>query len=403
MTKLRKLCSRVRGVMSVSVLIAGSVCASDYSFTGNLQRDDDHARFTFSLDQTAKVVIRTLSYGGGTNAEGNQISSGGFDPSVSIFDQNGALVATNQDGSCQVVRQDLQSMMCWDSYLNPSLPAGTYQVVLTQSVNAPRGPFLENGFSFDGGGNFTSSSQPTGFIDQVGNQRTSAYAVDISGVTSATTGIDKDFSSLVNAASFDAGSVAPNTILTFFGNGLGGGEPVVKLAGQSLNVLYSDDNQINIVAPMSFPSSTRRANLEIIQAGNVVASKEVNASAAAPALFTISQTGRGQVAVLNQDYSVNSIAAPAVRGSHIMIYGTGFGVANEVGTDGLSILRSGVTATIGGKPADVTFAGLAFGYTSGLQQINVKVPENIPAGSSIGVQLMVNGEFTQTGTTIVVE
>src|SRR5690606_32716230 len=98
MTKMRKFYSRVRGLIlavSVSALITGSTHAGDYSFTGNLQRDDDHARFTFSLDQASKVVIRTLSYGGGTNSAGNQISSGGFDPTVSIFDQNGALVATN--------------------------------------------------------------------------------------------------------------------------------------------------------------------------------------------------------------------------------------------------------------------------------------------------------------------
>jgi uncharacterized protein (TIGR03437 family) len=46
---------------------------------------------------------------------------------------------------------------------------------------------------------------------------------------------------------------------------------------------------------------------------------------AAPGIFTQPQNGLGAASVLNQDYTLNTAANPAPRGSVIMIYGTGEG------------------------------------------------------------------------------
>ena len=85
-----------------------------------------------------------------------------------------------------------------------------------------------------------------------------------------------------------------------------------------------------------------------------------------------------------------------------MVYGTGFGVANPPGQDGLSWLASAVSATIGGLPAEVTYAGLAPGYTAGLQQINIRIPDGCPTGAAVPIRLQIGGHSTQPGTTIAV-
>ena len=84
-----------------------------------------------------------------------------------------------------------------------------------------------------------------------------------------------------------------------------------------------------------------------------------------------------------------------------MVYGTGFGVANPPGQDGLSWLAAAVDATIGGLP--VTFAGLAPGYTAGLQQINLRIPDGCPTGAAVPIRLELGGHNNQMGTTIAVE
>jgi uncharacterized protein (TIGR03437 family) len=89
--------------------------------------------------------------------------------------------------------------------------------------------------------------------------------------------------------------------------------------------------------------------------------------------------------------------------AEVMVYGTGFGVANPAGRDGLSWLPAAVGATIGGLDAEVTFAGLAPGYTPGLQQINIRIPEGCPTGAAVPIRLQLGGYSTQPGTTIAVE
>jgi uncharacterized protein (TIGR03437 family) len=86
-----------------------------------------------------------------------------------------------------------------------------------------------------------------------------------------------------------------------------------------------------------------------------------------------------------------------------MVYGTGFGVAKPPGQDGFSWIATAVSATIGGLPAEVTFAGLAPGYTRGLQQINIRIPDDCPTGAAVPIRLQLGEHSTQLGTIIAVE
>ena len=108
---------------------------------------------------------------------------------------------------------------------------------------------------------------------------------------------------------------------------------------------------------------------------------------AAPAIFTLNQSGAGPGAVLNQDYSVNSSSTPAPAGSVVMIFATGEGQTAPPGVDGLitsDTLRKPlgrVSVTIGGQPAEVLYAGSAPGLVAGVIQINARVPEGAGHGS----------------------
>ena len=86
----------------------------------------------------------------------------------------------------------------------------------------------------------------------------------------------------------------------------------------------------------------------------------------APSLFTLNQTGAGQAAAVNADGSVNTALSPVKVGGFLSLYATGGGNSNLP-----------VSATIGGVPAAVQYAGQAPGQPAGLMQINVQVPNGV--------------------------
>ncbi|MCG7361430.1 DVUA0089 family protein [Roseomonas sp. ACRSG] len=165
--------------------------AADFSFTGNFGTDDAVQLFNFSLDSTSTVTLRTLSYAGGTNAAGETIARGGFDPILSLFDASGALVGVGDDGGFGVVGTDALTSSAWDAFLTTLLEPGTYTVALTQYDNYSFGN-LADGFWRLGEGNFTvyigcPTSGPA-FNDASGEEgcaRASHWAVDVLNVTTA--------------------------------------------------------------------------------------------------------------------------------------------------------------------------------------------------------------------------
>ena len=52
---------------------------------------------------------------------------------------------------------------------------------------------------------------------------------------------------------------------------------------------------------------------------------------------------------------------------------------------------SAPTATLGGVPAQVPFAGLAPGFI-GLGQVNIIIPDNAPKGDAVPLVLEINGQ-----------
>lgn len=163
-------------VFATLALSAGQASATpmDFSFTGNLANDDDVQFFDFSVAATSTVTLRTWSYAGGTNAAGDTISAGGFDPILALFDSAGTLLDQNDDGVG--VPTDPVTDDAFDTLLTTTLDPGDYIVSVMQYSNFATGPTLADGF--DGSGT-------TGFVDIDGNQRTSFWAFDLLNVETA--------------------------------------------------------------------------------------------------------------------------------------------------------------------------------------------------------------------------
>ena len=206
---------------------------------------------------------------------------------------------------------------------------------------------------------------------------------------------------VANAASLLTGPVAAGSILSIFGSGLG---PLVALTAtlQSPTTLttqlgdtqvlfdntpaalyYAQDSQINAQVPYETAGRTT-VKLQVRLNGIVVGSTSIPIAAAAPGIFTWNG-GTGPAIAVNADNTLNGAATPAARSSMVIVYGTGGGSTNPAGIDGQisgahqTALVLPVSATIGGQPASVTWAGEASG-NPGTTEFDVVIPSNAPSG-----------------------
>lgn len=125
---------------------------------------------------------------------------------------------------------------------------------------------------------------------------------------------------------------------------------------------------------------------------------------AVPGIFTLTSTGGGQGAILNEDFRVNGASAPVAAGKAVIMFGTGGGQTTPNGEDarvatGAANVVAPVTVRIGGVQAEVIYTGAAPGLVTGVLQINAKIPDGVPAGSA-PVVVTVGGIPSQAGVTV---
>ena len=215
--------------------------------------------------------------------------------------------------------------------------------------------------------------------------------------------------SIVNAASGTAAALAPGEIFSIFGLGLGGlgAGGTVLVNGVPAPLLYTSSGQLNAVVPYEAGTSGI-AKVKVAGAGVFSDEWGIPLTSAAPAIFTLNASGAGPGAVLNQDYSVNSAANPAARGSVIQIFGTGQGVTSPPSLTGAVSTGAGnsavlpVKVTIGGMDATVQYQGAAPGLISGALQVNAFVPPGVTLGVAVPLSISVGGLPSQPGVTIAV-
>jgi uncharacterized protein (TIGR03437 family) len=231
-------------------------------------------------------------------------------------------------------------------------------------------------------------------------------------------------SSVVNAASFLPGPVAPGEIITLFGTGFGP-DPLTTLQlnsglvdtrlggtrilfdGAPAPLVYAVENQLSAVVPYAVAGkSSTQAQVEY--RGNRSAPVTLRVASASPGIFALDSSGKGPGAILNQDSSVNSPANPARVGSAVSIFATGEGQTSPEGVDGKPASAAAphpvfpVTVTIGGQTLTPIYAGGAPGQVAGVMQLNVAIPSGIQTGSAVPVVVQVGNTSSQAGVTIAV-
>jgi len=298
--------------------------------------------------------------------------------------------------------------------------AGTQSVVL-DGLNAPRGlAFTSNGdlLIAETGANMVRRVSSSGAVTVIAGDGVAGFSGDGGVATSAQLNTPEDLAvdptgvvwiadsannrvrsltpvtapasslapmTLLNAASMQAGAVAPGEIVSIFGVGFQPDQTQLLFDGQAATIFYTGASQINALAPAKFAGAT--TEVSVVVNGLKIADWVCPVATAAPAVFT-SANGTGQAAAINQDGSINSASNPAARGSIISLYATGQGSGSAP-----------VSLTIGNYPAQLLYAGPAPGFP-GLMQINAQIPGGFLAPGIQPVVLAVGAASSQSGVTI---
>jgi hypothetical protein len=193
--------------IAFSVLaLAPAALHASLAFTGTLSSSTDVVLETFTLSSPATIGLQTWGFGGGTNAASHVISPGGTDPFLGIFIGTGISATILTDGMGNPFGTSLAltnygnpnflgcppagapviggSPQCGDITMTlPSLPAGTYTVVLSDGQYTPIA-VSDNGTLGEGFSDFTGGVFCNIDINGVAcpNPLGGAYAFDITGL-----------------------------------------------------------------------------------------------------------------------------------------------------------------------------------------------------------------------------
>ena len=188
-------------LLLTSALAPLAASGSALSFTGTLATPVSVFETTFSLTSASTVTFQTWGFGGGTNAAGQVIPAGGFDPLISLFFGPSATPTMYVDGSGNALA-DADNLLnapwsfvgncppagtvaigsdndCGDDFMQALLPAGTYTLVLTNANYSPNAIY-DNGALSEGFTDLTAGVFQT--CDPVSNACITTngnYAVDI--------------------------------------------------------------------------------------------------------------------------------------------------------------------------------------------------------------------------------
>ena len=227
-----------------------------------------------------------------------------------------------------------------------------------------------------------------------------------------------------NAASYGT-SVAPGTIALIQGKGLGPaalqtfelnsggfiekaiGQAKVLFDGVAAPILYTWDTAVAAIVPYSVAGKST-TSMSVQYNGIASAPIQVPVAATAPGIFTADSSGSGNAAAVNQDGTLNSTSNPAPRGSIITLYLTGDGVESPLPPDGklstapYPATTAQVAVTVGGKAAQVAYAGAAPTAVAGLMQVNITIPTDAATGA-VPVVVSCDGVSSQGGLVIQVK
>lgn len=279
------------------------------------------------------------------------------------------------------------------------------------------------GYAGDGGpGTSANMGQPYGVaVDKSGNvyvaeaenaiiRELTPVPFSIGAISNAAT--NQPFSTALSGAGDATVPIAPGEVITLFGAGLGPANlalnapkngvystqlagTTVMIGGTAAPIVYTSSTLVSAIVPYELVASTTAltsTTVYVVYQGQQSVVNTVPVYATAPGVFTANSTGTGQALAVNLDGTgtLNSAANPIAIGSEILIYATGQGLTTPAGVDGelaptappFPMPVETVTATIGGFPAVVSYAGAAPGFVDGVMQVNLQIPAGVLAGTA---------------------
>jgi uncharacterized protein (TIGR03437 family) len=233
----------------------------------------------------------------------------------------------------------------------------------------------------------------------------------------------------VSNAANGLGTVTPGSLVSIYGSELAGSlaqadsiplaislsNVSVTFNGVAAPLLFVSGGQINAQLPWNILSSGSVGTASVVVTRNNQASapQSLQVGPFSPGIFAI-----GNIAVaINPDGSIaapaGSIPGIATRPAKIgdpgglVILCTGLGAVDPAAVNGAASLDALRTATttptilIGGKAAQVVFAGMSPQFV-GVNQINVAIPSGTPTGDAVSLQLSLGSVTTSAAITIAV-
>jgi uncharacterized protein (TIGR03437 family) len=235
-------------------------------------------------------------------------------------------------------------------------------------------------------------------------------------------------SSVTDGAGYQQG-ISPGAWISIFGTNLayttrlwkdseilGGKLPTlldgvsVSIDGRLAAVNYISPLQLNVQVPDDTATGPVTVAVTTPQG---TATTTTTMQTVSPGLFMYDAANRRYVAAQHADYSIvgppglyPGASSPAKPGEAIILYATGFGPTVPPTPSGQVVASaapvanlSAVSATIGGQPAQVQWAGITM---AGVWQINVQVPAGTPSGDA-AIVAQIGGKSTQGGAFVTVQ
>jgi uncharacterized protein (TIGR03437 family) len=229
-----------------------------------------------------------------------------------------------------------------------------------------------------------------------------------------------------NAASYQGGVVSPGEVIVIYGNGFGPaqltslsltsggsvdsstGETRVFFDGIAAPMVYAASGQLSVVVPYEVTNAA--ITMMEVKTGDVYsAAFPIPVAATAPGLFLADPGNSTQIALFNQDGTLNSAANPAAKGSIVTCYGTGEGATNPASTNGQintqTLPKPLLTGAlkVGSQTAAINYLGAAPGFVAGVFQLNFTVPGGAASGSASPVVLTIGGNSSLANATMAIQ